>query len=137
MARAHLYKPIVTTAGDIVAPVNVRVLNPGGVELLTNGDGSPAVVYSGPTGEAAYVNGPPSYLTFTDGIIDFYLDRPQRVRLGVTPSGQNEFFLDDVDVLSDSVVSAPSAVRITNVPTGVGQILVATSTTTAEWQDPT
>lgn len=136
MARAHLYQPIVTTAGDLVYPINVRILNAGTGTLLTNPDGTPATIYSGPSGGSAYVNGPPSYITFNDGIIDFYLDRPQRVRLGITPSGQNEFFLDDVDVTTDAILSAPLPLRITNTPTQVGQVLTATSATTAEWQNP-
>lgn len=125
MARSHLYLPIVSAAGDIISPIVVRLLVPGTTTLITD------TVYSGVTGSGAYT---PPFLV-NSGVVNVYLNAPRRVRLGITPSGQSEFFLDDVDVLPDPgiTVYGIGAMAITNSPSAAGQTLIADSATTAHW----
>jgi trimeric autotransporter adhesin len=90
--RAHHYSVIQNAAGDLQPDSVVRVLQPGTETLI----GDP--VYPDNTTVTPMTNP----FTSADGTINFYLDLPQRVRLGVTRPGQNEVFLDDIDLILDA-----------------------------------
>lgn len=88
--RAHLYRPVQDTSGDVQSNVAVRVLQPGTTTPIAD------TMYVASTGGTTRSNP----YTYTDGVISFYLDTPQRVRLGVTVGAAPEVFFEDVDVLS-------------------------------------
>lgn len=88
--RAHFYAPIQNNAGDIQANSTVRVLQPETTTLVSDPiypDNDTPTVMSNP------------FICDT-GVISFYMDQPQRVRLGITMPGQPEVFIDDLDVLA-------------------------------------
>lgn len=87
--RAHFTKPIVDDQGNLLPGISVRVLEPGTTTPISDtlwADSSSSNRLNNPT-------------QFPTGVIDFYLDNPKRVRLGVTYGALNEVFFDDVDVL--------------------------------------
>jgi hypothetical protein len=86
--RAHFYKPIQNLAGDVQPNAVVRVLQPGTTTPITE------QIFVGPSGSTEYSQP----ISFANGIVDFYLDAPKRVRLGVTLPTQAEVFFEDVDV---------------------------------------
>lgn len=89
--RAHLIKPVVDIEGNLQSgeAVLVRVLQPGTEEDLD------ATLYSADSG----VDFHPNPISVANGVIDFYLSVPTRVRLGVTIGEAPEQFHEDVDVL--------------------------------------
>lgn len=129
MARARLYLPVVTTTGDLIPNVLIEILDPGSTSRIAE------TIYSGPTGPSAYTQP----FIVADGKLSIYLDQPRRVRVGVTPSGQAEFYVDDLDVnyQADLVVHTNATVmQITNAPAGAGSVLTSVTTTTAQWAAP-
>lgn len=92
--RAHLLKAATDVAGNLLAGSVVAVYQ--------NGTGNTTQVlisnpiYPAQTGSATLSN---PYTT-PDGNINFYLDAPQRVDLGITPPGASPYVLSDVDVIS-------------------------------------
>lgn len=100
MTRAHLSKPILDSAGNVRTGAIVRVLQPGTTTPITD------VLYAAGMGSATRTN---SFVA-TNGVVDFYLDVPSRVRLGVTVGQEGETFFEDVDVLEPATPSTgPSA----------------------------
>jgi hypothetical protein len=93
--RAHFYAPIQDGNGDIQPNSVVRVLQPGTETLIA------APVYADNTTTTALSNP----FVSVDGAINFYLDVPQRIRLGVTKPGFDEVFFEDIDVLVDATTS--------------------------------
>lgn len=89
MTRAHISKPILDSAGNVRAGASVRVLQPG---ITTAYAG---ILYAANQGSATRTNP----FIATNGVVDFYLDTPDRVRLGVTVGMEAEVFFEDVDVL--------------------------------------
>lgn len=88
MTRVHFYRPVQNATGDLVPGVSVRLLQPGTTTLIT------ATVYD------TLVTLTPKTNPWTSpgGVIDFYLDVAQTVRVGVTPPGEPETFFEDVSV---------------------------------------
>lgn len=128
MSRAHKYMPILSD-GEPVLNIVVRLLQPGTTTAFVG------TIFVGETGSTAYT--PP--WTAANGVIDFYLASQARVRIGVTAPGQSETFFEDVDVFepADSgLILASGTLTITNTPTSAGDVLTATSTTTAAWAPP-
>lgn len=124
MARAHCYRPITDDAGNLVTNIAVRLLEPTSVSLVTVG------VYTGPSGSSVYG---PTWVA-TNGIIDFYLAAPKRLRIGVTAPNQPEFFLDNEDIWppADQILTTPVPFTITNSPEA-NSTLVVTGSNTAAW----
>jgi len=88
MPREHFSKPIQTAAGDLVPDSVVRLIDPAtGTNLATP-------IFISLEGEETRENP----WTSVDGLIDFYLDKPARVKIGVTPPGMEEFYFNDVEV---------------------------------------
>lgn len=92
MSRAHISKPILDAAGNVRAGASVRVLQPGTLTPLTG------PLFAADMGSSTVTNP----FIATNGVVDFYLDIPQRVRIGVTVGQEGEVFFEDVDVLEPS-----------------------------------
>lgn len=88
--RAHLYRPVLDSAGNIRTNVAVRILVPGTNTSLSE------TIYRTNEGTDSLGSQP---INFPNGVIDFYLALPKRVRLGITAGAGAEVFFEDVDVL--------------------------------------
>lgn len=88
MTRSHLYMVAQDLAGNALENAVVRILQPGTENLLA------APIYATDTDVAAM----PNPFTTVSGLVNFYVDTPQRVRIGVTPVSGVERFIEDIDV---------------------------------------
>lgn len=87
--RAHYYRLLIDTEGNLVSDCTVRVLVPGTTNLI------PETLYADDTTATAMAN---PFLS-SDGQVNFYLDQPRRVRLGISAPDTPEKFYENVDVL--------------------------------------
>lgn len=101
--RAHLYRPIQDSLGNVMGNVTVRVLQPGTVTPVAD------AIYPSDDPAAVALGNP---YTATNGVVDIYMDRPQRVRLGLQSGTDPEFFFDNLDVILP--VDTPAAQTETN-----------------------
>lgn len=129
MARAHLYRPVTDSEGNIVPNTQVTIYEAGTSQLLMQ------TLYAQPAGIETISN---PYTT-SDGVVEFYLERPQAVRVGlrVAARGNDEHAIDhvNVDPSADSLVQAAIGFRISNGPT-TGRFLQASAVPgQAEWVD--
>lgn len=92
--RAHFIRPITDSEGNLIPNVEVSVFDSGTTDLIVD------VLYDADTGDT-FLDNP--FISET-GIVDFYLDVPARVRLGVTSTGATQYY-EDVDVLAAGVDS--------------------------------
>lgn len=113
MPRAHFSRPVQDASGDVQLNAVVRVLQPGTTTPITD------TIYAAATGGTTRTNP----FTYTDGVISFYLDTPQQVRLGVTIGAAPEVFFDDVDV--DAAVPMTPFTMTVTIP---GTAIVRTGT---------
>lgn len=88
--RAHFNRALLDLQGNQVPTATVRLLAPG--TTTTYGQ----TIYTEATGGTTYTNP----WTVTNGEIDFYLDAPDRVRIGVKVGSDPEEFWDNVDVVA-------------------------------------
>lgn len=95
--RAHLYRPLQNGAGNLQTGATVRVIDP------ATGVNTTLPVYVHATGTDTYA----LPISVPDGILDFYLDLPQRVNLGVTTPTLAEVIFNDVDVILPVDLSTP------------------------------
>lgn len=86
--RAHLYLPVTNTSGDLYSSVSVRLLEPNTTTLIMD------TIYGADTG-AGTITQP---WVPASSIIDCYLQYARRVRIGITPAGQGEVFMENVDI---------------------------------------
>lgn len=93
--RAHFYRPIFTTAGSLVTGASVRILDPNTLSLVN------VPLYNDPLLDSILANP----FVAVNGIVDFYMDLPNRVVVGITPLGGNEVLYRGVDVLSPDMGS--------------------------------
>jgi hypothetical protein len=99
--RAHFYRLLVDPQGNMVPNVQVRVLEPGTTTLISE------PVYADDTTPTPRSNP----FEVPDGQVNFYLDRPRRVRLGVTAPDQPEAYYENVDVLaSETMIRGTSGI---------------------------
>lgn len=105
---------------------SVRVLQDGSLTLISQ------QMYTTDTGSTALANP----FTCDDGVVEFYLDLPERVRLGYTPPGGTEQFATvDAEPDASGLVQANVAFSVTNGPVP-GKPLVGNSDgETATFQD--
>jgi hypothetical protein len=86
MARAHLYRSLADTEGDLLTSAEVRFLDPG-TSTVASGiedyDGDPIT----------------GLITLSDGIINVYAEEPTRVDVEVTRGGQTTLYRD-LDLLA-------------------------------------
>jgi hypothetical protein len=89
MARAHFYKVVQDSQGNLLGDISVAVYDPGTVD---------------PIAETLFILDSPDVTTFpnpftdSDGVIDFYLATAKRVDIVVTPSGGSAITFANVDV---------------------------------------
>lgn len=88
--RAHFNRALLDLQGNQVPTATVRLLVPG----TTTAYGQ--TIYDQATGGTTRTNP----WTITDGEVDFYLDAPDRVRIGVQVGTDPEQFWDNVDVVA-------------------------------------
>lgn len=128
MARAHLFRPITDREGNLLYNATVTVRE---------------VQYSIPLSQPLYASKDgadtlDNPFTAVNGVIDFWLERPQRMSLLV----QHET-VDDILVYLDAppppeeIVSSDSPLEIVNQPSTSGQVLLSTGTAgQAQWGNP-
>lgn len=97
MTRAHLYRPIIDRAGNVREGAVVRVFVPGTKTLVND------TLYASDTGTEQLSNP----LICADGIINFYIDQPRRVTLGIKYGSQDEVFFEGIDVVLPYDPAAP------------------------------
>ncbi|MFJ4902845.1 hypothetical protein [Streptomyces sp. NPDC088727] len=89
--RAHFNRPLIDMMGNQVVEAVVRLLVSGSTtERISD------IVYSEATGGLTRTNP----WTITNGEIDFFLDSPSRLQIGLTVGTGQEEFWDSVDVLA-------------------------------------
>lgn len=91
--RAHFTRPVTDDQGNLLPNAEIAVYDPGTTDLIA------PVLYSTGSGSTVLTN---PYISAT-GVIDFYLDQPARVRVGVTQGGLPTSYYEDVDVLAAGV----------------------------------
>lgn len=105
--RAHVRQVLQNPDGSVLTGAEVRVLQSGSLTLITG------TLYTTDTGSGTLTNP----FTCTDGVVEFYLTTPQRVRLGYTPPGGVEQFATvDAEPDSSGLVQAGVAFTVTNGP---------------------
>lgn len=125
IARARLVLPVQDPEGNLIENISVRVYEPRTTTLIAE---PVFVAESGNTEPAA-----PAF--FADGVIDLYMALPKRVRIGVQPEGQSEFYLENREFLpaGNNLVLAEQVLQVTGVP-AAGKVLTGLSATAASWQ---
>lgn len=97
MPRAHLYRTITDNAGNLRPGGVVRVLYPKTTTEITE------ALYENDTDTITL----PNPFTSVDGVIDFYMEQPFRVRIGIKFPNESERFFNDVDVMLPFDEGAP------------------------------
>lgn len=95
MSRAHIMKVLQNLDGSVMTGASVRVLADGASVDL------PDALFTTDAGSSTLSNP----FTSADGRIEFYLDNPQRVQIGITPAGGTESF-----ITADAMPDATNAV---------------------------
>lgn len=128
MARAHLFRPITDREGNLLynATVTVREVDysiPVGQAL-----------YAAPTGDTVLANP----FTAVNGVIDFWLDVPQRMSILVEHETVNDILVYlDAPPPPEEIVSSTAPLEIVNEPSISGQVLLSTATAgQAQWGNP-
>lgn len=125
MARAHCYKPVTDGAGNLLSDVTVTVFEAARSQVLEQ------QMFTTPSGAGALSNP----FAATNGIINFYLETPQRVRLSVkTPNATFNVYID-VEPPAREVLRVDFPLRVTNSPQP-GWVLVFQGAGQARWQAP-
>jgi hypothetical protein len=118
MARSHLFRPVQDSEGNLVPNTKVTSYEHGTTQVLAQ------KLYTSPRGSTVLANP----FTTSSGVIDFYLDSPQSVKIGMLVAGRagGEQYVDDIDVLPPpaEIVRAETPFRVTNTP-GAGQFMQA------------
>jgi hypothetical protein len=95
--RAHFSKTLTDNAGNVLLNASVRVLQPGSTLPISQ------PIYS----DNNSTNTLPNPFVCSTGVIDFYLNAAQRVRIGITPSGDStEVYFEDIDVSAVAFLAA-------------------------------
>lgn len=116
MSRFHLYMIATDAAGNALENAVIRILQPGTETIIAD------PIYPNDTTLTAMSNP----FTTASGLISIYLDTAQRVRIGVTPSGAVEKFIDDIDVGGSAGAGAS-----THVGAGTGSTVVGLAATSS------
>lgn len=119
MARAHLYRAAADNQGNLLFNATVTVYEadysvPLAQTMWTDNDGTTAI---------------DNPFICTTGIIDFWLDMPQRVCILIQQQSVPDIIVyADANPAADEVVYADSPVHITNTPSNAGDVLLYTGT---------
>jgi hypothetical protein len=118
MARAHLFRPVTDQQGNLLynATVTVRETNYA-VEVGQ-------ALYSSATGSDTL----PNPFTVSNGVIDFWLNTPQRVSLLVQSDGNQDILAYlDAQPSPDQIVTSTAPLTVINSPSASGQVLLSTA----------
>jgi hypothetical protein len=123
MGRAHFFRSAADYAGNVLPNVQVGVYKAGSSQLIDQ------TLYTQSVGSTTLSN---PFVTST-GIIDFYLDDPQSVKIELI-QGSNQSTIDNLEVTPppENLVQSTTGFTITNDPT-VDQFLQCTAPGTAAW----
>lgn len=128
MSRAHLFRPITDREGNLLynATVTVREVD------YSIPVGQP--IYAGPTGTDVLDNP----FTAVNGVIDFWLDTPQRMSILVEHAEISDILVYlDAPPAPEEIVSSSAPLEIVNEPSTSGQVLLSTATAgQAQWGNP-
>jgi hypothetical protein len=108
--RAHFNRALLDLQGNQVPTATVRLLVPGTTTFYGQ------TIYAQATGGTTYTNP----WTVTTGEVDFYLDAPDRVRIGVQVGADPEEFWDNVDVTAVNSDSTHPGSGAQSLQIGVG-----------------
>lgn len=108
--RAHFSRPVTNQAGDLLPNVQCFIYEPGTLTLITD------VVYSADTGPAVLTN---PFVSDT-GLLDFYLDNPKRVRLGIVQGTSPIQYQDGIDVIAAGSDSLHLGAGLQSIVIGTG-----------------
>lgn len=108
--RAHFNRALLDEQGNRIASAQVRLLVPGSIDLYGQ------TIYSDATDGGTYTNP----WTTDSGEVDFYLDAPDRVRIGVQVGSAPEEFWDNIDVLGVGNDSTHPGTGADSLQIGVG-----------------
>lgn len=108
--RAHFNRALLDEQGNQVASAQVRLLAPGTTDLYGQ------TIYSDAADGGTYTN---PWTTAT-GEVDFYLDAPDRVRIGVQVGASPEEFWDNIDILGVGNDSTHPGTGESSLQIGVG-----------------
>lgn len=124
--RAHLFRPVTDSEGNVVPNTTVTVYERGSTQKLQQ------PMFATPNGSGLLDNP----FTTSSGIIDFYLAAPQDVAIGLSVRAQGgvEQRIEDVGVLppTDQLVRSPQGFQIVNDP-DPGKYLQASVDRKAYW----
>lgn len=128
MARAHLFRPATDREGNLLYGATVTVRESDFAVPINQ------PLYSGPTGSDEL----PNPFTASSGVIDFWLEVPQRVSLLVEADGQSDAQVWlDAPPPPEQIVATDFPLEIVNTPSVSGQVLLSTSTAgQAQWGNP-
>ncbi|MEU6362266.1 hypothetical protein [Streptomyces albidoflavus] len=108
--RAHFHRPLTDRAGNQIDEAQVRLFAPGTTEMIQD------TIYV----EAASGLTRTNPWTITNGEIDFFLDSPARLQIGVKVGTSPEEFWDNVDVLAVSTDSSHPGTGTNSTQVGLG-----------------
>jgi hypothetical protein len=108
--RAHFNRALLDRQGNQVDTAQIRLLLPGTTDLF------PDIIYSDATSGSTRPN---PWVT-ASGEVDFYLDSPTRVKVGVTVGTDPEEFWDNVDVTAVTIDSTHVGLGVDSTQVGLG-----------------
>lgn len=122
-SRAHLYRNVTDSAGNVLPNVQVAVYKAGSTQLIDQ------TLYTQNVGSITLTN---PFVTST-GVVDFYLDEPQSVKITII-QGTTQNSIDNIEVTPppENLVQATASFVITGDPI-TGQFLQATGPGVAGW----
>lgn len=124
MARSHLLRPLTDGQGNLLYGATVTV---------RDADFSIPIgqtLWNDPVATDPVANVLPNPFTATAGVVDIWLDTPQRVSVLVEYSGAqaDQVYLDVQPPPEQTVISIDGPMAIVNTPTVPGQVLLSTGT---------
>lgn len=124
LSRAHVYRRITDSDGNIVPNTTVTIYEAGTTQLLAQ------TLWQNDVGSQAI----PNPFVTSNGYLEFFLDVPKSVRVGLVVQGSTETFIDDVPVLPapENMVTAVTGFQVTNAP-AAGYFLQAGQPGAASW----
>lgn len=117
--RAHYYRPVTDDTGNLLPNVQVTLYQPATTTPISD------VVYSTDTGTNILSN---PWIA-NNGVIDFYLDNPQRVRIGAVQGGLAVVYYEDVDVLAAGSDSEHVGAGANSLVIGIGAVSAGNQST--------
>lgn len=124
MARSHLLRPLTDGQGNLLYGATVTV---------RDADFSIPIgqtLWADPTGTDPVADVLSNPFTATSGVIDIWLDTPQRVSVLIEYAGAqaDQVYLDVQPPPEQTVISTDGPMAIVNTPTTAGQVLLSTGT---------